>query len=113
MVFLCRATAPPPAHNAHSDHQMSTDPQRADDLFRQALQFKPDVCRAIQHAHQEVMTLPVDGSVFTDPILLEDDRTLMAESWDNDRPRLHVWRAPTWDEIAVEEARKGRRGRPQ
>jgi hypothetical protein len=60
-------------------------------------------------SHQEVMNLTAEGSFFRNPAYLEDGRTLVATSVNIRQPALHVWRAPTWEEIAAEEAEKARR----
>ena len=60
-------------------------------------------------SHQEVMNLEGEGSFFRNPAFLEDGRTLAATSMNFRKPVLHVWRAPTWEEIAVEEEEKARR----
>jgi WD40 repeat protein len=63
-------------------------------------------------SYQEVLTLAAPGSLFRSPRLLTDERTLIATSWDINQPHLHVWRAPTWEEIEIAEThRKQRRER--
>jgi len=56
-------------------------------------------------SYQEVATLSAEGSVFMYPSLSENGRTLAAVSMNNGNPVLHVWRAPTWEEIEAAEAR--------
>lgn len=57
--------------------------------------------------YQEVVTLGGEGTIFTNPAILEDDRKVVAVSWNNgSNPALHVWRAPTWEEIETAEAAK-------
>jgi WD40 repeat protein len=50
---------------------------------------------------QEVLTLSGEGSRFAGLTFSEDGRYLMGI---NDAGLAHVWRAPTWEEIAAEEA---------
>jgi WD40 repeat protein len=52
---------------------------------------------------QEVATLPASGSLFGDTRLSDDGNTITSINWRGD---LHVWRAPTWEEIDLEEARR-------
>lgn len=79
--------------------------------------FSPDsrrviTCSAKQDAiklwdtasHQEVMNLEAEGTFFRNPAFLGDGRTFAATSVKIRKPVLHVWRAPTWEEIAAEEA---------
>ena len=58
-------------------------------------------------SHQEIITLgDEDSTIFQDPALLEDNRTLIVMGIKNGSPGLHVWRAPTWEEIKTAEAAK-------
>jgi len=58
-----------------------------------------------------VMNLAAEGTFFRNPAYLEDGRTLAATSVTIRKPALHVWRAPTWEEIAAVEAGKARRAK--
>ena len=58
-------------------------------------------------SHREVLTLEADGDIFRFADFLIDDRTLIASSWNTGAPKLHVWRAPSWEEIEQEESRPG------
>ena len=52
-------------------------------------------------SYQEVLTLDASGNLINNPALLDDGCTFVATSSNNGTPVLHVWRAPTWEEIAV------------
>jgi WD40 repeat protein len=52
---------------------------------------------------QEVATLPASGSLFGDTRLSDDGNTITSINWRGD---LHVWRAPTGEDIDLEEARR-------
>jgi WD40 repeat protein len=58
-------------------------------------------------SYQEVLTLDCPGSMFSNAKMLDDGQTLIATSDNNSNPRLHVWRAPGWKEIAEAEAKEG------
>jgi WD40 repeat protein len=51
---------------------------------------------------QEVLTLSGEGSLFISLSFSPDGRYLMAI---NEAGLAHIWTAPTWEEIAAEEAR--------
>jgi WD40 repeat protein len=56
-------------------------------------------------SYQEVMSLDAAGVFFRDPAFLLDGRTLTAKSLTHGKPTLHVWRAPTWEEIDLMETK--------
>jgi WD40 repeat protein len=60
-------------------------------------------------SYQEVATLSAEGNGFMFPSLSKNGRTLAAISINNGNPVLHVWRAPTWEDIEAAEARESRR----
>ena len=64
-------------------------------------------------SHQEVMNIEAKGTFFRNPAYLEDGRTLVATSVNIREAALNVWRAPTWEEIAAEEAEKAQRANSQ
>jgi WD40 repeat protein len=64
-------------------------------------------------SYQEVMSLDAAGIFFQDPTFLHDGRTLTARSVTNGKLTLHVWRAPTWEDIEAVEAQQTTKGQRQ
>ncbi len=57
-------------------------------------------------SRQEIATLEVDGVMVWNIKLVEDDLTITAKSFINNKAVLHDRCAPTWEEIAANEAEK-------
>ncbi|NQV34870.1 MAG: protein kinase [Phycisphaeraceae bacterium] len=64
-------------------------------------------------SYQEVMSLDATGVFFHDPAFLHDGRTITARSMTHGKPTLHVWRAPTWEDIEAAEAQQTTKGQRQ
>lgn len=88
----------------------------------QSVRFSPDSTRLLTGSsspdavrlwdvtsQQELVTLRAEGSAFQSVSLSDDGRTLFARSL-MPTPMLHVWSAPTWEEIEAAESEK-RRGK--
>ncbi|MGE4180889.1 MAG: WD40 repeat domain-containing serine/threonine protein kinase [Limisphaerales bacterium] len=59
--------------------------------------------------YQELLTLKGEGSVFLVPTFSPDGHILGAVNWDG---RLHLWRAPSWEEIDAAEKAASRGASP-